>query len=67
MGKEETVILKGSYDLPLNNIGEALLGIQYLVVGPPVQERCGETGQAVLRPAKIAGGFWGVIEGAGLL
>lgn len=59
MGKEETVILKGSYDLPLNNIGEALLGIQYLVVGPPVQERCGETGQAVLEACQDSRGLLG--------
>lgn len=45
MGKKETVILKGSYYLPLNHTGDALL---YLVVGPPVQKRCGETGQALL-------------------
>lgn len=59
MGKEETVILKGSYDLPLNNIGEALLGILYLVVGPPVQERCGETGQAVLEACQDSQGLLG--------
>lgn len=42
------VFLKGSYYLSLNSIGEALLGILYLLMEAPVQERCGEmwTGSA---------------------
>lgn len=47
MGKKEIVSLKGSYYLHLN-VGEALLRIVSLVVGPLVQERCGETEQALL-------------------
>lgn len=47
MGKKEIVSLKGSYYHHLN-IGGAVLGIMYLVVGLPVQEKHGETEQALL-------------------
>lgn len=59
MGKKETVILKGSYHLHLNNSGEVLLGTLHLLVGPPVQERCGETGQALLEACQDSQGFVG--------
>lgn len=48
MGKKETVIPKRNYYLLLNNTDEALREILHIVVGPPVQDRCGETGQALL-------------------
>jgi len=67
MVKKETVILKGSYCLPLNNTGEALLGILYVVVGPQFKRDVKKLDRVCWKPAKIARGLWGVTEGAGRL
>lgn len=54
------VFLKGSYYLSLNSIGEALLGILYLLVEAPVQERCGRALLEACQDSQaLVGSGWG--------